>query len=79
MENPAQVVVDCENNTKHLHDGVQDHDCDLCEYQVTFWVNPVVLSQPVSTALDSYVESTQDAPLLSIPYYISLRGPPSYS
>ncbi len=77
MEYPAEETSDCTNNNKHLHQDTPNHNCDLCEYQITFWVN----DNPVSEVLPQYVAELkielQDAPAIRTNYVVALRGPPS--
>ena len=77
MEYPAQDAVDCTNSNQHLHQDVQMHNCDLCEYQVTFWVNHT----QIGATLPKYDEiesiELQDAPTLNSYSVVNLRGPPT--
>ena len=77
MQYPAEAVSECNDSAEHVHQDSQRHSCDLCEFQITQWVNHATLGELPYQHFEITKARIQDAPTLESNYTISLRGPPA--
>ena len=77
LDNPAEAPGECQNIEHHFHSDNQSHACEICDYQITHWTNPVALL-PVQPPL--VAELTLHFPELAPSkefHQFSHRGPPT--
>ncbi len=77
LETPATDLVDCNISDKHFHSDPDNHSCELCDYQITYWVGTWLNPQPWPRDVVVITLSTQDAPSLRSVLSYPLRGPPT--
>ena len=77
LDNPAELIKSCQNSDQHFHSDDQAHACEVCDYQITHWANPVALmpgQRPMVAQLQVFLpEVTHHQEF----HQFSHRGPPS--
>lgn len=76
LKNPAKASIGCDSPFQHLHQQTRTHNCNICDYQITDYVRPLVVMEPYPQLLEGIGMGLNDSPFLPKLHQSPHRGPP---